>query len=126
MPARAEQIALKLRARIMRGDDIAIGPGKADLLEAIVRTGSISAAAKQMAMSYRRAWQLVGTMNRCFVEPLVILAIGGKQGGGALLSPLGDTVLKDYRALQRALESAAESHAETIKRQLNPPVETSD
>ena len=68
---------MKPRLRILLGADIAIGPGKADLLEAIGRTGSISAAAREMDMSYRRAWLLVDTMNHCFHAPLVEAVKGG-------------------------------------------------
>ena len=63
--------AIRFRIRICKGDDIAIGPGKVDLLEAIGATGSITAAAKSLGMSYRRAWLLVDTMNRCFEAPVV-------------------------------------------------------
>ena len=76
-----------------------MGPGKADLLEAIAETGSISAAARQMRMSYRRAWILVDTMNTCFKKPLVDTSKGGADGGGARLTPLGTNVLARYRAL---------------------------
>ena len=80
---------LDLKVRLMLGDEIAMGPGKADLLEAIEREGSISAAARALGMSYRRAWLLVETMNRCFSQPLVQALAGGRQGGGAQLSDEG-------------------------------------
>jgi len=76
-----------------------MGPGKADLLDAIAETGSISAAARRMRMSYRRAWLLVQTMNECFAEPLVSAAKGGKAGGGAALTSTGAAVLARYRQL---------------------------
>ena len=76
-----------------------MGPGKADLLEAIAATGSISAAARSMRMSYRRAWLLVDTMNECFKTRLVITAKGGADGGGAALTPIGRLVLRKYRTL---------------------------
>ena len=63
--------SVQFRVRITKGDDIAIGPGKVDLLEAIAETGSITAAAKRLGMSYRRAWMLVDTVNRCFKTPIV-------------------------------------------------------
>lgn len=85
--------------RILSDSAIAMGPGKADLLDAIAETGSISAAARQMGMSYRRAWLLVETMNSCFVEPLVLKEKGGPDGGGAALSPTGRQVLRKYREL---------------------------
>lgn len=99
----AKQIKPKLR--ILLGADIAIGPGKADLLDAVARTGSISAAAREMAMSYRRAWLLVDTMNRCFRSPLVDASKGGSGGGGARVTELGLEVLARYRAME--LKAAA-------------------
>lgn len=88
------------RLRVLLGAAIAIGPGKADLLDAIAVSGSISAAAKRMGMSYRRAWLLVDTMNRCFSGPLVASARGGTGGGGARLTPLGEEVLTRYREME--------------------------
>ncbi|MFD2578158.1 winged helix-turn-helix domain-containing protein [Novosphingobium colocasiae] len=98
----------KIRVQIYCGDEIAMGPGKADLLEAIAREGSISAAGRAMGMSYRRTWMLVDVMNRCWDVPLVETAMGGKQGGGARLSARGQEVLAHYRALQADLRCAAE------------------
>lgn len=93
------------RLRVLLGAAIAIGPGKADLLDAIAVSGSISAAAKHMSMSYRRAWLLVDTMNSCFQGPLVASARGGTGGGGARLTPLGEEVLARYRDMEaKALE----------------------
>jgi molybdate transport system regulatory protein len=97
---------VQFRLRISKGDDIAIGPGKIDLLEAIARTGSITAAAKALGMSYRRAWLLVDTMNRCFVSPVVDAETGGPHGGGSRLTPLGDDVLRCYRRIEAAAEVA--------------------
>lgn len=91
---------IRPRLRILLGPDIAIGPGKADLLEAIARTGSISAAAREMEMSYRRAWLLVDTMNQCFKSPLVSAIKGGSGGGGAAVTALGLEVLARYRAME--------------------------
>ena len=88
------------RLRVLLGAAIAIGPGKADLLDAIAVSGSISAAAKRMGMSYRRAWLLVDTMNSCFQGPLVASARGGSGGGGARLTPLGQEVLARYRDME--------------------------
>lgn len=96
---------LKLKAQIMCGDAIAMGPGKADLLEAIAREGSISAAGRALGMSYRRTWLLVDEMNRCWVERLVATGRGG--GGGAALTEAGRAVLASYRALEAAIDAAA-------------------
>lgn len=79
---------------------IAIGPGKAALLEAIGETGSIAAAARRMGMSYRRAWVLAKTMNACFRDPLIEAAKGGIGGGGARLTRMGREVLALYRAME--------------------------
>jgi molybdate transport system regulatory protein len=87
------------RVRILAGSAIAIGPGKADLLQSIDETGSISGAARRMRMSYRRAWLLVRTMNDCFEPPLVEAVKGGTAGGGARLTTTGREVLRRYREL---------------------------
>ena len=89
-----------IKIHIPLGDVSAIGPGKADLLEAIDRAGSISAAARQMGMSYKRAWDLVDIMNHSFLEPLVSTATGGSHGGGAQITEFGRTVLRLYRDLE--------------------------
>ena len=90
----------KPRLRILFGAEIALGPGKADLLEAIVRTGSISAAGRELGMSYRRAWNLVEVMNRSFRSPLVETLTGGSGGGGARVTDFGADVLTRYRAME--------------------------
>ena len=91
---------LRPKIRILIGAVVAIGPGKANLLDAIGRTGSISAAGREMGMSYRRAWLLVDSLNAAFAEPLVETATGGNRGGGARLSDFGADVLRRYRALE--------------------------
>lgn len=101
---------LKPRLRILFGPDIALGPGKAALLDAVARSGSISAAAREMGMSYRRAWLLVDIMNRCFKAPLVEASKGGAGGGGARVTELGLEVLARYRAME--LKAAASVAAE--------------
>ncbi len=78
-----------------------MGPGKADLLDAIAESGSISAAARRLGMSYRRAWLLVDTMNASFKSPLVETLTGGAQGGGAQVSQLGQDVVKRYRQMEK-------------------------
>lgn len=99
---------LKLKIQLYCGDEIAMGPGKADLLDAIVREGSISAAARTMDMSYRRAWLLVDAMNRCWREPLVETSPGSAKGGGARLTALGAAILGHYRALQARLQGSSD------------------
>jgi len=97
---------LKIKIQLYCGDEIAMGPGKADLLDAILREGSISAAGRALGMSYRRTWLLVDTMNRCWAEPLVVTNPGNAHGGGARVTPFGETVLAQYRALQENIASA--------------------
>jgi len=86
---------------------VALGPGKAELLALVAETGSISEAARRMEMSYMRAWTLIQTMNRCFKEPLVTSARGGKRGGGAALTPTGRQALKLYRQMEATGLAAA-------------------
>jgi molybdate transport system regulatory protein len=99
---------LKIKVQLLCGPDTAFGPGKADLLEAIEREGSISAAGRAMDMSYRRTWLLVDTMNRCWAEPLVKAVAGGGAQKGARLTQAGQQVLAAFRALEAALVGAAE------------------
>jgi len=98
---------IKIKIQLFCGDEIAMGPGKADLLDAIRQNGSISAAGRAMDMSYRRAWLLVDAMNRCWREPLVETSPGKSQGGGARITALGEQVLAHYRALQARLGDAS-------------------
>ena len=94
---------LKLKLQLYCGDEIAMGPGKADLLDAIAREGSISAAGRALGMSYRRAWLLVDTMNRCFRAPLVETHPGGGKQAGARLTAEGEAALAAYRAISGQL-----------------------
>lgn len=100
---------LKLKAQLLCGAETAMGPGKADLLEAIDREGSISAAGRALGMSYRRTWLLVDSMNRCWSGRLVETIAGGSAAKGARLTPLGRSILSDYRALETALAATAPS-----------------
>ena len=114
MSAAPPAVQVKLKAQILCGADIAMGPGKAALLDAIGMQGSISAAARALGMSYRRAWLLVDSMNRCWARTLVATAHGGRRGGGAVLTPLGVQVLANYRALEAAMATAAAGHAAAL------------
>jgi molybdate transport system regulatory protein len=106
------------RLRILLGRDIALGPGKADLLEGIRATGSIAAAGRRMGMSYKRAWLLVETMNACFAKPLVVAAKGGKAGGGAKLTPLGEEALARYRHMTAATQRAIGGDIAALKKMM--------
>lgn len=103
------------RIRIKAGKDIALGPGKVDLLEAIESTGSISAGARELGLSYRRAWDLVDTMNHCFKHPLVERVKGGKGGGGAQLTSEGRELLKLYRTMEAKALKAINPEWKTIQ-----------
>ncbi|MEH3123511.1 MAG: LysR family transcriptional regulator [Sphingomonas phyllosphaerae] len=92
---------LWLKIQIACGDALAMGPGKADLLEAIITEGSISGAGRALGMSYRRAWLLVDEMNRCFDPVLVETLKGGGRERGAKVSAAGLEVLKAYREMER-------------------------
>ena len=104
-------MAHELRIRVFCGADVAIGPGRAALLEAIAETGSISAAGRQLGISYRKAWLLVDSMNRCHREPLISTQKGGQKGGGAVLTPLGREVAQRYQAM---IEQAQQAVSEML------------
>src|SRR5579872_218752 len=98
---------LKVKVQLYTGDERAMGPGRADVLAAIEREGSISAAGRSLGMSYRFTWALVDSMNHCFAEPLVEAARGGKAGGGASLTAAGRQVLAAYRNLESQIMTSA-------------------
>jgi molybdate transport system regulatory protein len=106
---------IAVKPRILAKDARVFGPGKADLLERIERTGSISAAARELEMSYSRAWGLVEAMNAAFKQPLVESAIGGKRGGGASVTEAGRQVLALYRKLEADVGAQAEAHAPSFR-----------
>src|ERR1700686_2748214 len=106
---------LEPRIRILLGSSIAIGPGKAALLEDIAETGSISAAGRRMGMSYLRAWLLAKTINACFQKPLIEAAKGGIGGGGARLTAMGREVLALYRAMEDHATTAVLQDMEKLR-----------
>jgi molybdate transport system regulatory protein len=95
-----------LTLRVLGPRAAAMGPGKAELIRRIEQTGSISAAARAMGMSYRRAWQLVEALNRDYREPVVATAVGGQRGGGARVTPFGRRLVARYRAMEDKASSA--------------------
>lgn len=104
---------LKIKIQIYCGDQIAMGPGKADLLDAIAAEGSISAAGRRLGMSYRRCWLLVDVMNRCWTDPLV-----ATSSEGARLTESGAAILAAYRALQASLDGTGLENGAALERQL--------
>lgn len=95
-----------------------IGPGKIELLENIAATGSISAAARRMEMSYRHAWDLIEAMNTLFTRPVVLAKPGGRKGGGASLTPLGLAVVSRFRALEEAAAAAVSEHVAALQAEI--------
>ena len=110
--------SLRPRLRVLHHDVIALGPGKVELLEALDRAGTLAEAARQVGMSYMRAWSLVQTMNACFREPLVQTARGGTGRGSATLSDTGRAVLELYRRMEREAAEAVEPAWQELERYL--------
>ncbi|MFN7002310.1 MAG: winged helix-turn-helix domain-containing protein [Roseinatronobacter sp.] len=108
----------RLRIRIVFGEDEMIGPGKAELLERIDRCGSIAAAGREMGMSYKRAWELVGTLNAMFRDPVITRTRGGPGGGGAVLTDWGREVLALYRAFESEAAAAGAAQLEVLRSRL--------
>jgi molybdate transport system regulatory protein len=96
-PGRPE---VRFRMRITQADTIALGPGKVSLLEAVREHGSISAAARSMNMSYRRAWLLMDELNRALASPATVSEHGGQSGGGSMLTPVGEEIIRLYRSIE--------------------------
>ena len=111
---------VQLRMRIYRDEGIAVGPGKIALLEAIADTGSISAAARQLGMSYRRAWLLGNEINSMFREPSIFTRHGGKSGGGAGLTPFGAELLARYRRMEEIANQAICADLDWLGSQTEP------
>ena len=113
------KMEVRPRLRISSGNEIALGPGKIELLEALRKAGSITAAARQLGMSYMRAWTLIRTMNRCFKKPLVVAVRGGSRGGGgAELTDTGLQVLTLYRQMNARCVAAMDPDWERLRRLL--------
>ena len=100
------QACVRPRLRVMRGKEIALGPGRVELLELIGETGSLRAAAVRMGVSYMRAWNLVKYSNKCFAQPVVEANRGGKTGGGATLTETGREVVEMYRQMENKSEKS--------------------
>jgi molybdate transport system regulatory protein len=97
----------------------AVGPGKIRLLELVRDTGSISAAGRAMDMSYRRAWLLIDALNTAFRQPVVRTKLGGKSGGGALLTGFGEELIKSYRDMELVAHAALRPHLSMLERAID-------
>jgi molybdate transport system regulatory protein len=110
-------IAPAIRFRIDFTDNVNLGPGKIARLEAIKSTGSISDAARALGMSYRRAWILIDSVKQGFSEAVIVSASGGKGGGGARVTAFGDSLIDQYRMLEREITRlGAQTLSEIIPR----------
>jgi molybdate transport system regulatory protein len=105
---------VRFRMRIRTGEHIAIGPGKISLLEAVRERGSISAAARSLEMSYRRAWLLIDELNKSLKSPATISEQGGQSGGGCVLTPVGEEIVRLYREVERIAEQACEQQIASL------------
>lgn len=105
--------------RVTFDDDFYLGPGRADLLQGIAESGSISAAGKRMGMSYKRAWSLVQALNDGFGAPLVEATRGGSAQGGASLTADGAAVLAHYRAMEAATRKAIAADVAALQKRLD-------
>lgn len=92
--------------RIRKGETVALGPGKVDLLEAVREHGSISAAARSLDMSYRRAWLLIDELNQSLKSPATVSEQGGQSGGGCVLTPVGEEIVRLYREVEAQAQHA--------------------
>lgn len=121
----ASPLEQKTRFRIQIKHAVAIGPGKADVLQCIAETGSIAEAGRRMGMSYQTVWSLVNSLNRDFVAPLVITQRGGSAGGGTKLTELGERVLGLYRDVEIKAQLAVESTISQLVSLIKPEAEAS-
>lgn len=112
--SRSKTIRPLVRPRLYLGGELSLGPGKIDLLRKVAETGSISAAARALGVPYKRAWLLVDSLGHGFPGPVLETAIGGKAGGGARLTPLGEALVAAYDALEAKLNEAAKAELAAI------------
>lgn len=116
----AERPSFRFRMRVTVGDTVAVGPGKVRLLEAILETGSLTAAAKHIDMSYRRAWVLVNELNTALKSPAVESGKGGGNGGGSVLTPVGLQVIEQYRAIEARAAAACAAEIRSLTALFGP------
>jgi molybdate transport system regulatory protein len=109
-------VQVRPRLRLFRGEDRVFGPGQADLLEAIAAAGELRKAARQLGMSYMRAWKLVQRMNRSFRQPLVETERGGSRHGSARVTSTGATVLRLYREMEKRAMAALAPASRRLRR----------
>ena len=113
-------MSLKVRVRIDFDDLHSVGPGKVALLERMRDCGSLSQAARELDMSYRRAWQLLNSLNTSFNEPVIVTSIGGKGGGGSEITQLGLALIDTFRALEKDVTVLAQQRFKPLRSQVAP------
>ena len=113
----------RLTLRVDLGPKQSIGPGKMRLLDAVADTGSISSAGRKLGMSYRRAWMLIDDLNSSFRRKVVSTTLGGKEGGGAKLTPFGEELVKRYRAIEENATKATKTHVAFLARAMRTDTE---
>jgi molybdate transport system regulatory protein len=118
--APATRAEVRFRLRIRQGDLLAIGPGKVALLEAIAQHGSITAAARSLGMSYRRAWLLIDELNRALAAPATRSGPGGPAGGGSELTPVGQHIVALYRDIEARAHTACAEQIGQLTALLKP------
>lgn len=120
----ASPLDARTRFRVQVKHAVAIGPGKADVLQAIAETGSMAEAGRRLGMSYQRVWSLVRAMNGDFIEPLVLTQRGGTAGGGAGLTVMGTQALTIYRVIERDAERAVAKRLPQLLALIRPDADT--
>jgi molybdate transport system regulatory protein len=115
--------SLKIQLRVGGG---VVGPGKVQLLETVEREGGISAAAKVMGLSYRRAWYLIDTMNAALGQPVVETKVGGEGGGGASMTPFGSELVRRYRDALGAVDRSAKPFLDWLDENVETDAEADD
>ena len=113
-------MSLKIKVRIDFDDAHAVGPGKIALLERMRDCGSLSQAARELDMSYRRAWQLLDSLNTSFNEPVIVTSIGGKGGGGSEITKFGLALIDAYRALEKEMTTRAQQFFKPLRTHVAP------
>jgi molybdate transport system regulatory protein len=111
-------MSLKVRVRIDFDDLHSVGPGKIALLERMRECGSLSQAARELDMSYRRAWQLLDSLNTSFNDPVIVTSVGGRGGGGSEITALGLALIDTFRALEKEVAAIAQQRLKPLRSQV--------
>ena len=107
-------LQLKATLRLFGADEPIFGPGRLQLLEQIEKTGSINQAAKNMSMSYKKAWKMISSMNEQAIKPLVLMQTGGSSGGGAVVTEEGREIMLYYQTLHKRFETFLENESKNL------------